>query len=124
MSFFDFFWASSNLRTTTSHFVVLQICFEAALTESENRVRPAARSIVSTTNGVCQFHSSAQQIDVLGIMKLSKGASSGITAFGSTNAPVDSSRISGVDGEAGFDAKTTFAKCVGTETLGGDPITS
>jgi len=57
-------------------------------------------------------------------MKLSKGASSRITALGNTNAPVESSKMSGVDGEVGFAVKTTLAKCVGTDTLGGEPITS
>lgn len=57
-------------------------------------------------------------------MKLSSGAPSGITALGRTKAPEESSRMSGVDGDAGRDVKTTFAKCVGTDTLGGDPITS
>ena len=32
--------------------------------------------------------------------------------------------MSGVDGELGFDVSTTFAKCVGTATLGGLPMTS
>ena len=40
--------ASSNLRTMTSHFVDLQICLDAFLISSENRVRPAARSTAST----------------------------------------------------------------------------
>jgi hypothetical protein len=57
-------------------------------------------------------------------MKLSSGASSGMIAFGRTKAPVESSRMSGVDGEDDLDANTTFAKWVGTETFGGDPITS
>lgn len=57
-------------------------------------------------------------------MKLSRGASSGIIAFGRTNAPVESSRISGVEGEEGLAVSTTFAKWVGTATLGGEPITS
>jgi hypothetical protein len=56
--------------------------------------------------------------------KLSSGASSGIIAFGSTKAPVESSSISGVEGEDNLDVNTTFAKCVGTETFGGDPMTS
>lgn len=59
-----------------------------------------------------------------GTMKLSKGVSSGIFALGSTNAPVLSSSMFGVLGDDGFDARITFAKCVGTETFGGDPITS
>ena len=53
--------------------------------------------------------------------KLVKGASSGIMAFGKTNAPVDISVTSGLDGEEGFEASTTFAKCVGTATFGGEP---
>lgn len=56
--------------------------------------------------------------------KLSRGASSGIGALGSTKAPVESSRIPGVEGDAGLDVKTTFAKCVGTAIVGGEPITS
>jgi hypothetical protein len=57
-------------------------------------------------------------------MKLSMGVVSGMAAFGRTNAPAESSRMSGVEGDAGFDARTTFAKCVGTETFGGEPMTS
>ena len=45
-------------------------------------------------------------------------------AFGSTKAPVEISGISGVSGDDGFEVNTTLAKWVGTETLGGDPITS
>jgi hypothetical protein len=45
-------------------------------------------------------------------------------ALGSTNAPVDSSSTSGVDGEDGLLANTTLAKWVGTLMLGGEPITS
>ena len=44
--------ASSNLRTMTSHFVDLQMCFEFALTASEKSVRPAARSTASTVEDV------------------------------------------------------------------------
>ena len=44
------FCASSNLRTITSHLVDLQMCFVFALTASENKVRPAARSTASTTS--------------------------------------------------------------------------
>ena len=91
----------------TSHFVDLQMCFEFALTASEKNVRPAARSTAST-----------------GTTKLSSFASSGMTAFGRTNAPVEISGMSGVRGEDGFEVRTTFAKWVGTETLGGVPMTS
>lgn len=45
-------------------------------------------------------------------------------ALGSTKAPADSSRIFGDDGDDGFEVNTTFAKWVGTEILGGEPITS
>jgi len=45
-------------------------------------------------------------------------------AFGRTKAPVEISRMSGVAGEETLDARTTFAKWVGTETFGGDPMTS
>jgi len=47
-----------------------------------------------------------------------------MTALGKTKAPVDSSKMSGVEGEDGLLVKTTFAKWVGTDTLGGEPITS
>lgn len=118
-----FFCASSNLRTTTWHLVVWQICFEVDLTASENRVRPAARSTASTVSND-EYRFSGEVLCLPGTTKLSSGASSGIMALGSTNAPVDSSRMSGVEGDVGLDVRTTFAKCVGTETLGGDPITS
>lgn len=42
-------------------------------------------------------------------------------AFGTTKAPVD---ISFSEVEVGLDANTTFAKCVGTLVLGGEPMTS
>ena len=45
-------------------------------------------------------------------------------AFGSTNAPVEISGTSGVEGDAGRDARMTLAKCVGTATFGGLPIIS
>ena len=45
-------------------------------------------------------------------------------AFGSTNAPVLISGILGVLGDEGLVVSTTFAKCVGTATLGGEPMTS
>lgn len=48
MALRPFFWASSNLRTMTSHFVALQICFELFLISSEKRDSPAARSTAST----------------------------------------------------------------------------
>lgn len=48
--------------------------------------------------------------NILGTMKLVRGASSGMIAFGSTNAPEDSSSLSGVLGEEGFAVNTTFAK--------------
>lgn len=44
--------------------------------------------------------------------------------FGSTNAPVLISGTSGVLGEDGLVVNTTFAKCVGTATFGGEPMTS
>ena len=47
-----------------------------------------------------------------------------MAALGSTKAPVATSRMSGVLGEDGLDVSTTFAKCVGTLTFGGLPITS
>ena len=62
--------------------------------------------------------------NVPGVTKLSSGASSGMMAFGRTNAPVDISCTSGVEGEDGRDASTTFAKWVGTAMLGGEPMTS
>lgn len=42
------FCASSKRRTMTSHFVVLQMCFEAFFTSSEKKVNPAAFSTAST----------------------------------------------------------------------------
>lgn len=59
-----------------------------------------------------------------GTTKLFNGASSGMGALGSTNAPVLISGILGVLGEEGLVVNTTLAKCVGTATLGGDPMTS
>ena len=57
-------------------------------------------------------------------MKLSSDASSGITALGRTKAPVEISGTSRVFGDDGRVVNTTLAKCVGTETFGGEPITS
>jgi hypothetical protein len=65
-----------------------------------------------------------EQADLLGTTKLSRGASSEIWALGKTKAPVLISCMLGLLGEAGLDVKTTFAKWVGTETFGGEPITS
>lgn len=62
--------------------------------------------------------------NVLGVTKRSSGASSGMIAFGRTNAPVEISWMSGVEGEEGLEARTTFAKWVGTAMLGGEPMTS
>lgn len=59
-----------------------------------------------------------------GTMKLSRGVSSRMTALGRTKAPVDSSKVLGFEGEDGLLVKTTLAKWVGTDTLGGEPITS
>ena len=61
---------------------------------------------------------------VPGVTKLSNGTSSGMIAFGRTKAPVEISGTSGVEGEDGLEARTTFAKWVGTATLGGEPMTS
>lgn len=47
-----------------------------------------------------------------------------MTAFGSTNAPVEISGTWGVEGDDGRDVRTTLAKWVGTATFGGLPITS
>ena len=71
-----------------------------------------------------KFLPPGEQFNSPGITKLSKGVSSEMTALGSTKAPVDISGISGLAGEDGLDASTTLAKCVGTETLGGEPIIS
>jgi hypothetical protein len=93
-------------------------------------VRPAARSTASTAHKIrtcanVKFYLGRYiTINSPGMTKLSNGASSGITALGKTNAPVDISGISGVVGEEGLDTSTTLAKCVGTATLGGEPITS
>lgn len=62
--------------------------------------------------------------NVPGVTKLSSEASSGMIALGRTNAPVETSRMSGVEGEEGREARTTFAKWVGTAMLGGEPMTS
>lgn len=69
----------------------------------------------------------------LGTTKVVNGVSSGITAFGSTNAPIaiDSWDVVMVrareafeaDGD-GFETRTTLAKWVGTEIEGGLPMTS
>lgn len=59
-----------------------------------------------------------------GTTKLFNDTSSGMGAFGSTNAPVLISGMFGVLGEDGFVVNTTFAKCVGTATFGGEPMTS
>lgn len=59
-----------------------------------------------------------------GTIKLSRGVSSLMIALGKTKAPVDSSKISGFEGDDGLLVKTTFAKWVGTDTFGGEPITS
>lgn len=61
---------------------------------------------------------------ILGMTKFSSFASSGIGALGRTKAPVEISATFGVEGDEGLDARTTFAKWVGTETFGGEPITS
>ena len=63
-------------------------------------------------------------VNIPGTIKLVRGVSSDITALGRTNAPLASSRISGVDGDEGLDVNMTFAKCVGTAIFGGEPITS
>lgn len=101
------FCESSNRLTKTSHLVDWQMCFDDFLIASENSVSPAARSTVS-----------------IGTTKLSSFASSGIGAFGRTNAPVAISCMCGVDGEEGLAVSTTFAKWVGTATFGGEPMTS
>ena len=75
-----------------SHLVVLQICFDPPLIASENNVRPAARSTASTdgeTRSQTFMFIGRQQRDLLGVTKVSRGALSGITAFGRTNAPVE-----------------------------------
>lgn len=59
-----------------------------------------------------------------GTTKLFNGTSSGMSVFGSTNAPVLISGTLGVLGEEGLVVSTTLAKCVGTATLGGEPMTS
>jgi len=50
------------------------------------------------------------RVHLPGTTKFSKGVSSRMTALGKTKAPVDSSKISGVDGEEGFVVSTTLAK--------------
>ena len=63
-------------------------------------------------------------VSLPGTIKLSKGVSSRMIALGKTKAPVASSKILGVGGEDGFVVRTTLAKWVGTETFGGEPMTS
>jgi len=43
-------------------------------------------------------------------MKVVKGTSSGITAFGKTNAPEDNASLSGACGEEGVAVRITLAK--------------
>src|SRR4051812_29231653 len=121
-------FASSNLLIITSHLVDWQMCFEEDLIGSEKNVSPATRSTFSTNEETNKNHKNGQKhrlnFCLLGTTKLSKGAVSGMGAFGRTNAPVASSYTSGVDGDVGFAVSTTFAKCVGTAMLGGEPITS
>ncbi len=52
-----------------------------------------------------------------------RGALSGITALGRTKAPIDIS-FAALMTELDFDVNMTFAKWVGTEMDGGEPITS
>jgi len=47
-----------------------------------------------------------------------------MTALGRTKAPVNNSKMSGFEGEDGLLVNTTLAKWVGTDTLGGEPMTS
>jgi len=51
-------------------------------------------------------------------MKLSRGLSSGMTAFGRTKAPVDISKYQGLKVRMGLLAKTTFAKWVWYRHIG------
>lgn len=109
------------------------------MSASEKSVRPAARSTVSTE----QIHKENEMgrsdhwpqyvrlgVDVEegicapGTTKLSRGASSGMIAFGRTNAPAEISGIFGVEGDEGREVRTTLAKWVGTPMFGGLPITS
>lgn len=70
-------------------------------------------------------------------MKVRRSAPSGIGALGRMKAPMASSFTLSVDEtvlsdalgfwgyeKSGREARTTLAKCVGTETLGGLPMTS
>ena len=100
------------------------MCFDDALIASENKVSPAARSTLSTIDVVKQIICIQALAYIPGTTKLSNGVSSEIAALGRTNAPVDTSYTSGVLGDEGFVVNTTFAKCVGTEMFGGEPITS
>ena len=101
---------SSKRRTITSHLVLRHKCFAEAFNASENKDSPAARSTSSTVTFVRNLENCLVRSIVPGTIKLSKGAVSGMTAFGSTNAPVEISGISGVDGDEGLDVKMTFAK--------------
>ena len=89
---------------------------------------PAARSTVSTAwvhkRVRVDFTYKGRKSNVPGVTKRSSGASSGMIAFGRMNAPVEISWTSGVEGEEGLEARTTFAKWVGTAMLGGEPMTS
>jgi len=116
------FLASSNRRTTISHFVVLQMCWELRLTASENKVRPAARS-TSSTEYTWVYGEEDHMENLLGLTKLVSSASSDIEALGRMNAPVDISTWVGLY-EVGLEARTTLAKWVGTLIFGGVPITS
>jgi len=109
----------------TSQSVVWQICLDVLFIASENKMSPEARSTEST--GRSKFGHSAETMVLRyspGTTKLFNGASSGMGVFGSTNAPVLISGTLGVLGEEGLVASTTLAKCVGTATLGGEPMTS
>jgi hypothetical protein len=94
------------------------------LISSENRVKPAALSTASTEP---EFQLKVVKLKLghsLGVLNACNGILSSMLAFGKTNAPAEISGMSGVEGEDGRVVSTTLAKCVGTATLGGDPITS
>ena len=93
---------------------------------SEKRTSPEARSTDSTKqiNSVSYIDISRVLGSPPGTTKVFNETSSGMGALGSTNAPVLISGMFGVLGEDGFVVNTTLAKCVGTATFGGEPMTS
>jgi hypothetical protein len=133
------FRESSKRLTMTSQRVSRQSSLAVDLIWGENRIRPAARSTASTAD--LRETTSAKHIHTVatippyspGTLKAVNGVLSGMTALGRTNAPratslLEMGPLSGrVELNPEFPARaaiTTLAKCVGTDTAGGLPITS